>query len=270
MSLSFRDGKTFSRAVPLRSTINIDLHSFSNFSSVSFIAAQVIWWGMGIYLFYDFAETILHWPHLLVVALYSSLMIASTWFGMRTMLLVSIFSIPAFISMVYISFSTSLPETGLLGQWFEMISLKSLEYFSWLLLVMASFAKAMAPKPVTVTKKFSLSKCVALLGFGVGIGLMLFLSIKNLFTNAQTDMALFTTQQLSNIFWIWGLATAPHHYLLRRKEGLSALKDPRRVLFLLLGTLVAVLYTWGSLHMGSWWQYPSVFIPTLTMMLLWR
>src|SRR5688572_26665720 len=92
-----------------------------------FIAAQVVWWGMGVSLVYDVAEFIFHWPHFIVVGLYAGMMIASTWFGRRAMIAISFFTMPALCSILYFSATQALPGNSAWALWSQMSCLKFLE-----------------------------------------------------------------------------------------------------------------------------------------------
>lgn len=235
--------------------------------------SQIIWWGMGISLFYDVAETILSWPHLVVVTLYSSLMIASTWFGIRVMLFLSIFTVPALLSLLYFSCAQTLSGNTFLALWSQMLTTKSLEYVSWLLLVMGSFASVSQAKRIPKREgySFNLTSVIALIGFAGGVSLMFFSGINSVIANSQTDMILILAQQGSNIIWVMSLASSPYGNK-KSKTIHRAAKTSMRLLLLLLGTLGAVFYDWfsHSQYMMGWLQYPSVFLPPLVMMLIWK
>lgn len=242
-------------------------------NSFFFIAAQIIWWGMGISLFYDIAESILSWPHLVVVSLYSSLMIASTWFGVRVMFVLSMITLPALLSLMYFSFVQPLSGDTLWALWSRMLTAKSVEYVSWLLLLTGSFASVAHSR--TANHKtghyFHLTSAIALAGFVGGLSLMFFAGLNSVIASTQTDIVLILAQQGSNIVWVMGLAKSPvkgnsTHSVTRLS------KTSLRWLLLFVGTLGAIFYDWlsHSQYMMGWLQYPSVFLPPLVMMLIWK
>lgn len=242
--------------------------------SVSLISAQILWFGIGMSLFSDTTETILHWPHQWVVALSSGLMIASVWFGIRAMIALCALTLPAIFSVLYFSFTQAVPGNDPLALWSQMVSVKSLEYMSGFLIMMGTCIRSASPSLATPSsKKLNLATLIAGFGFVTGNFLVIFSSMKASMSGSQTD---FTTALLEQGSTILGLCLLGFTARASSSRNLSHLGTmlyqvttiPLRGMILLVGVLCAVASDWYSQYLVGWLQYASVLIPPLAIVLV--
>lgn len=256
---------------PSSTTNNI---SSSSSASFSLVAAQIIWFGIGLSLLADIAETLLHWHHLLAVALSSALMIASTWFGLRSIVILSTLVVPAMLAVVYFALTQTTPEEGLLDLWTQMVRVKSMEYFSGLLIIMGGFIKGSSSKTsLQPAKKIDLKSVVACLGFGAGNGLVVLTAVNGAVADG-TEIVPILAQQGSSILGLCLLGLSAKTSSFSTLSNCGRLiseytKIPLRLVVLFAGTVCAVYFDWCSQYMSvGWLQYMSMCLPPLILLLM--
>lgn len=249
-------------------TINIDTSPSKNISWL-LVATQIIWFGVGLSVIYDLAETIFHWHHLMAVAIYSGLVILSTWIGIRAIMILSLLTLPAILSMVYFSWAQPLMGDGMLALWTQMISKKSLEYSSYLLIMMGGFGCVHTSRHSN--KKLNVGAMIACVGVLVGNGLMLLLGRQS----GETQMLLILAQQWPSILALCMLG------LICKRVARASLKSERglgftlstfqlRALVLVFGTLGSVLCNWAASIVGDWLQHVSFYLPWIALLFMGR
>ncbi|MBS0289300.1 MAG: hypothetical protein JSS07_04595 [Proteobacteria bacterium] len=254
---------------PLAShSINIDAAC----SSYSMMTAQIIWFGIGLTLVADTAETIFHCPHLLAVAFSAMLMMASAWFSMRALLALCAVTLPGLLALMYFSWALAPSGTEVLALWTQMLSVKSLEYTSGFFIMMGSCIR-----PLSATKahsRISLATVLAGLGFLVGNGLVIMSSMKtSMAADSQLDFASSLAEQGSTILGLCLLGFSARATSLKRMSQLgtylsSITKLPVRGVLLMVGALSAVFTDWYCQYLAGWFYYASILLPPLALVLM--
>ncbi len=251
----------------------INIHSAS--PSYSMLSAQIIWFGVGLTLFSDTAEKIFNCPHLVVVALSAMLMIASAWFSLRALLALCLVTLPCVISMMYFSVGEAVPGSEPLALWTQMLSMKSLEYTSGLLIMMGYYIRPVSMTPDVNVKKFSAAKVLAALGFLLGNGIIIYSSMKVSMADSEVSFATALAEQGSTILGLLLLGFSARSANAQRISQLGSLISqftqlPVRGLMLVVGMLCAIFTDWYSQYLYGWMYYASTLIPPLAMIVMTR
>ena len=243
-------------------------------------ASHVLWFGIGTALLSDSAETILHCPHLLAVALYASLMISSTWFGIRPLLVLGICIMPAILSGLYFGFIQPLTDEGLLALWTQMLRMKSIEYASGILIVVGSLLHCTSkhfdnlPTRESSPQKANHRTKMACLGIGLGNALMILsdFNYASSVADSQADLTPILGQCGSSLLGLCllGLVLGPSKNSLNdySRRIAARIRIPLRLLILVVGTLAAVYFEWCKWYTVGWPQYVGLCVPPLILLVV--
>lgn len=240
--------------------------------SHSLVIAQILWFGIGVTLFSDTAEKILNWPHLLVVALSSLLMIASAWFSLRALLVLCLATLPGILSALYFSLKHQVPGTEGLALWTQMISMKSMEYISGLLIMMGYCIRPQA-QPNSSTKKMNWSTVLACLGFMLGNALVIASSMKVSMADNQVSFSTALAEQGSTIVGLLLLGFSARSANAQKLSQLGNIlsrftKFPLKGLVVIVGVSCAIFTDWFSQYLYGWLYYASSLFPPLAMIIV--
>ncbi|MBS0286949.1 MAG: hypothetical protein JSR17_06615 [Proteobacteria bacterium] len=268
---------TAQRALPLSRfmhTTDIPTPISATNASYSMLSAQILWFGVGVTLFYDTAETILHWNHYLVVALSAMLMILSTWFSLRALLVLCVATLPAILSMTYLGAQVQ-PGEAPLTLWTQMLSMKSLEYVSGFLIMMAYYIRPAPQHPMVNTNKWRISTIFACVAMIVGNALVILSYMKTSMTDNQVTFGAALAEQSSTIVGLCLLGLTASAANVQKVSQLGSLfshytKVPLKVLMLVVGTLCAIFVDWYSQYLSGWLYYASSLLPPLVIIVLSR
>lgn len=244
---------------------NIFLKSKADGKS-AMLVAQILWWGLGLTLAYDICESLLHWPHWMAMVLYSALMIASTWFGLRSMILIACLTLPSLLGVIYFSIFEAMTGTSLLALWSQLLTSKLLEYLGWFLMVLGSFVNGAGyyshPRKITMIS-FACYMCLA-----IG-GIMMIASAVQLAQNSAPAKQLFiAVQQASYFLWVFGLTSAKMTKPQERAQQKQRIKLPSKYFLLIIGTIGIVIYDWLFLSISGWAQCGFMLLPPFALLLL--
>lgn len=233
------------------------------------LTAQILWWGLGLTLAYDICESLLQWPHWIAMTLYSALMIASTWFGLRSMILIAFFTLPSLLGVFYFSAFDVLTGTSFIALWSQLLANKLLEYLGWFLMVLGGFINA-----ADNTKKITISTFVCYACLAIG-GTLMLASAVQLAQNSDPAKQLFIgVQQISYFLWIFGLTstkiTQSQAKQEKPKPQKPSFKLPSKYFLLIAGTIGIVIYDWMFLNISGWMQCGFMLLPPFALLLLSR
>lgn len=227
------------------------------------LTAQILWWGLGLTLSYDICESLLHWPHWMAMASYAALMIASTWFGLRSMVLIAFLTFPSLLGILYFSAFDVLAGTSFVALWSQLLASKLLEYLGWFLMVLGSFINAADGNAKKIT--ISTLACYACLALG---SILMITSAVQLAQNNDPAKQLFIgVQQISYFLWAFGLTSAK---ITQAKPEKPSIKLPSKYFLLIAGTIGIVIYDWMFLSISGWIQCGFMLLPPFALLLISR
>ncbi len=239
---------------------DVPLNSSNNRTMLLFILTQIVWFSIGLSLFYDTAETVFHVPHRLAVALYSVLMVGSAWMGVRVMVILCLLSIPPFLGTLYFSFTHALPGESLLALWSQMVSAKSIEYTSGLMIMMGSMIGCVSISTQAKGKKINIALVLSMLGIIVGNGLVVYSGVVYDLSSG-TDLNTMIGHQTITVLGVmlYAMNTKKTTY---KSYAFYGQRFPLslRIAILALGILTAILYDWFSQYFIGWMYYASMVI----------
>jgi len=227
------------------------------------VCAQILWWGVGLTLAYDVAETLFHWPHWLAMSLYGCLMIVSAWLGVRAMTTIGTMLVPALLAAIYFSFCEAVPGTNLFALWTQLMSTKAFEYIGWFLLVLGSFISGHK-------KRLSI---IGLVSLALGAYMMIHFAVSQMHASGQSNVTFVIVQQGSYFMWLIGVSSkSPRstREALRRRSIFIFPRLPVKPVVLLAGTALVVGYDMLAQTLTGVWAYLMMVLPPLAMMLIHR
>lgn len=228
--------------------------------SLQMVCAQILWWGVGLTLAYDVAETLFHWPHWLAMSLYGCLMIVSAWLGVRAMTIVGAMLVPALLAAIYFSIVEAVPGSSLFALWTQLMSIKAFEYIGWFLLVLGSFISGHK-------KRLSIMGIVSL---ALGAYMMIHFAVSQMHVSGQSNMTFVIVQQGSYFMWLIGVSSkSPRstREAWRRRAIFVFPRLPVKPFVLLAGTALVVGYDMLAQTLTGAWAYLMMVLPPLAMML---
>jgi hypothetical protein len=235
--------------------------------SLQMALAQIVWWGIGLTLIYDTAETVFGCAHSLAIALYSSLMIVSAWLRVRAMTWIAVLLLPTLLATLYLLFFEGVPGEGLLALWTQMVNVKAIEYIGWLLLVAGSFITGQFmlgnSSPYRTALSFLGLACLLSGGY-----MMVDSAIISMQASGQSNMTFLVVQQSSYFMWLVGVSSKPptsSQEVSRRQAIFTFPRLPVKPTVLVIGTLFFVGYDVFIQKLAVGWQYLSMILPPIAM-----
>ncbi len=234
--------------------------------SALIILSQIFWYSIGLSLLYDVTERMWHWPHMMVIAVYGGMLVASAWLSHVAVKTCSAVTLLLMLAIAYYTFSGQPTSLSFMQGLVSILSARSIDYCCWIFVMGASIVGGRLSMTWHVNdKQIKLELWLALVCFLVGCSISMWPQVITMYAHGDNLESILASQGL-NLIWLayWGM---PMKYNQKNNDGYlnqtiaKYIKLPKRSIILVVGALSYVFYDWACQYLSCWLQIIWFFAP---------
>jgi hypothetical protein len=235
--------------------------------STLFLFSQIFWYSVGLSLLYDMTESMWHWPHIMVIAFYGGMLVASAWLSHLAVKTCAGLTLLLVLVISYFSFFGQSTDLGFMNGLVSIMSGRCIDYTCWVFVMGSSILGRLTLVWTINKKKINLAVWIALASFLIGCSISILPQVTVMLAQGDNLESILASQGL-NLIWLayWGM---PMRGNPKNNDGFlnqtiaKYVKLPKRYIILTMGALSYVFYDWACQYLATWLQIIWFFAPVV-------